>query len=122
MRTKAKAESAALHAGLRKEQMKVESLERTLQQKVTHLPLPLCSSASSSCCCPEHPVDARGVLEIFGLEAVWVLGYFFGFFSVLWGWFGFFFFLGGAEWALLAYVCLFAAVWAGAGDLCSTKV
>lgn len=38
MRTKAKAESAALHAGLRKEQMKVESLERTLQQKVTHLP------------------------------------------------------------------------------------
>lgn len=38
VRTKAKAESAALHAGLRKEQMKVESLERTLQQKVTHLP------------------------------------------------------------------------------------
>ncbi|XP_053856819.1 transforming acidic coiled-coil-containing protein 1 isoform X3 [Vidua macroura] len=33
VRTKAKAESAALHAGLRKEQMKVESLERTLQQK-----------------------------------------------------------------------------------------
>ena len=38
MRTKAKAESAALHAGLRKEQMKVESLERALQQKVTLLP------------------------------------------------------------------------------------
>uniref|UniRef100_A0A8B9DGS2 Transforming acidic coiled-coil-containing protein C-terminal domain-containing protein n=1 Tax=Anser cygnoides TaxID=8845 RepID=A0A8B9DGS2_ANSCY len=35
VRTKAKAESAALHAGLRKEQMKVESLERALQQKVT---------------------------------------------------------------------------------------
>lgn len=34
VRTKAKAESAALHAGLRKEQMKVESLERALQQKV----------------------------------------------------------------------------------------
>ncbi|XP_070621472.1 transforming acidic coiled-coil-containing protein 1 isoform X1 [Erythrolamprus reginae] len=33
VRTKAKAESAALHAGLRKEQMKVESLERTVQQK-----------------------------------------------------------------------------------------
>ncbi|KAM6432489.1 transforming acidic coiled-coil-containing protein 1 isoform 1-T1 [Liasis olivaceus] len=33
VRTKAKAESAALHAGLRKEQMRVESLERTLQQK-----------------------------------------------------------------------------------------
>ncbi|XP_059726738.1 transforming acidic coiled-coil-containing protein 1 isoform X2 [Haemorhous mexicanus] len=33
VRAKAKAESAALHAGLRKEQMKVESLERTLQQK-----------------------------------------------------------------------------------------
>lgn len=34
VRNKAKAESAALHAGLRKEQMKVESLERALQQKV----------------------------------------------------------------------------------------
>ncbi|XP_068776721.1 transforming acidic coiled-coil-containing protein 1 isoform X2 [Struthio camelus] len=33
VRTKAKAESAALHAGLRKEQMKVESLERALHQK-----------------------------------------------------------------------------------------
>ncbi|XP_053222234.1 transforming acidic coiled-coil-containing protein 1 isoform X2 [Podarcis raffonei] len=33
VRNKAKAESAALHAGLRKEQMKVESLERALQQK-----------------------------------------------------------------------------------------
>ncbi|XP_017525429.3 transforming acidic coiled-coil-containing protein 1 isoform X9 [Manis javanica] len=33
VRTKAKAESAALHAGLRKEQMRVESLERALQQK-----------------------------------------------------------------------------------------
>ncbi|XP_040587785.1 transforming acidic coiled-coil-containing protein 1 isoform X2 [Mesocricetus auratus] len=33
VRSKAKAESAALHAGLRKEQMKVESLERALQQK-----------------------------------------------------------------------------------------
>nr|XP_021154624.1 transforming acidic coiled-coil-containing protein 1 [Columba livia] len=33
VRAKAKAESAALHAGLRKEQMKVESLERALQQK-----------------------------------------------------------------------------------------
>ncbi|XP_063166986.1 transforming acidic coiled-coil-containing protein 1 isoform X1 [Candoia aspera] len=33
VRTKANAESAALHAGLRKEQMRVESLERTLQQK-----------------------------------------------------------------------------------------
>ncbi|XP_054150338.1 transforming acidic coiled-coil-containing protein 1 isoform X1 [Melozone crissalis] len=33
VRAKAKAESAALHAALRKEQMKVESLERTLQQK-----------------------------------------------------------------------------------------
>ncbi|XP_055972904.1 transforming acidic coiled-coil-containing protein 1 isoform X1 [Sorex fumeus] len=33
VRTKAKAESAALHAGLRREQMKVESLERALQQK-----------------------------------------------------------------------------------------
>ncbi|KAE8619482.1 hypothetical protein XENTR_v10009808 [Xenopus tropicalis] len=33
VRTKAKAESAALNAGLRKEQMKVESLERALQQK-----------------------------------------------------------------------------------------
>ncbi|KAM3927135.1 transforming acidic coiled-coil-containing protein 1 isoform 4-T4 [Leptodactylus fuscus] len=33
VRTKAKAESAALTAGLRKEQMKVESLERALQQK-----------------------------------------------------------------------------------------
>ncbi|XP_026536937.1 transforming acidic coiled-coil-containing protein 1 isoform X2 [Notechis scutatus] len=33
VRTKAKAEGAALHAGLRKEQMKVESLERTLHQK-----------------------------------------------------------------------------------------
>lgn len=38
VRTKAKAESAALHAGLRKEQMKVESLERALQQKVTRPP------------------------------------------------------------------------------------
>lgn len=38
MRTKAKAESAALHAGLRKEQMKVESLERALQQKVRRPP------------------------------------------------------------------------------------
>ncbi|KAJ7305200.1 hypothetical protein JRQ81_011109 [Phrynocephalus forsythii] len=34
VRAKATAESAALHAGLRKEQMKVESLERALQQKV----------------------------------------------------------------------------------------
>jgi len=34
VRSKAKAESAALHAGLRREQMKVESLERALQQKV----------------------------------------------------------------------------------------
>ncbi|XP_078235779.1 transforming acidic coiled-coil-containing protein 1 isoform X2 [Pogona vitticeps] len=33
VRAKATAESAALHAGLRKEQMKVESLERALQQK-----------------------------------------------------------------------------------------
>ncbi|XP_029459811.1 transforming acidic coiled-coil-containing protein 1 isoform X5 [Rhinatrema bivittatum] len=33
VRAKAKAESAALHASLRKEQMKVESLERALQQK-----------------------------------------------------------------------------------------
>ncbi|XP_075455240.1 transforming acidic coiled-coil-containing protein 1 [Ascaphus truei] len=33
VRTKAKSESAALNAGLRKEQMKVESLERALQQK-----------------------------------------------------------------------------------------
>ncbi|XP_062995356.1 transforming acidic coiled-coil-containing protein 1 [Elgaria multicarinata webbii] len=33
VRNKAKAESAALHAGLRKEQMKVDSLERALQQK-----------------------------------------------------------------------------------------
>ncbi|XP_017455635.1 transforming acidic coiled-coil-containing protein 1 isoform X1 [Rattus norvegicus] len=33
VRSKAKAESAALHAGLRREQMKVESLERALQQK-----------------------------------------------------------------------------------------
>lgn len=33
VRSKAQAESAALHAGLRKEQMKVESLERALQQK-----------------------------------------------------------------------------------------
>ncbi|XP_078522453.1 transforming acidic coiled-coil-containing protein 1 isoform X5 [Lissotriton helveticus] len=33
VRTKAKSESAALHAGLRKEQMKVDSLERALQQK-----------------------------------------------------------------------------------------
>ncbi|XP_029141828.1 transforming acidic coiled-coil-containing protein 1 [Protobothrops mucrosquamatus] len=33
VRTKSKAESAAFHAGLRKEQMKVESLERSLQQK-----------------------------------------------------------------------------------------
>ncbi|XP_069622963.1 transforming acidic coiled-coil-containing protein 1 isoform X3 [Ranitomeya imitator] len=33
VRTKASAESAALQAGLRKEQMKVESLERALQQK-----------------------------------------------------------------------------------------
>ncbi|XP_036065150.1 transforming acidic coiled-coil-containing protein 1 isoform X2 [Onychomys torridus] len=33
VRSKAKAESAALHAGLRKEQMRVESLERALQQK-----------------------------------------------------------------------------------------
>ncbi|KAM8973132.1 transforming acidic coiled-coil-containing protein 1 [Pelodytes ibericus] len=33
VRTKAKAESAALTAGLRKEQMKVDSLERALQQK-----------------------------------------------------------------------------------------
>ncbi|XP_010134429.1 PREDICTED: transforming acidic coiled-coil-containing protein 1-like, partial [Buceros rhinoceros silvestris] len=33
VRTKAKAESAALHAGLRREQMRVESLERALQQK-----------------------------------------------------------------------------------------
>ncbi|XP_053125505.1 transforming acidic coiled-coil-containing protein 1 isoform X7 [Hemicordylus capensis] len=33
VRAKAKAESAALHAGLRKEQMKVDSLEQALQQK-----------------------------------------------------------------------------------------
>ncbi|XP_018110491.1 transforming acidic coiled-coil-containing protein 1 isoform X2 [Xenopus laevis] len=33
VRTKAKAESAALSAGLRKEQMKIESLEKALQQK-----------------------------------------------------------------------------------------
>ncbi|XP_056364654.1 transforming acidic coiled-coil-containing protein 1 [Oenanthe melanoleuca] len=33
VRARARAESAALHAGLRREQMKVESLERTLQQK-----------------------------------------------------------------------------------------
>ncbi|XP_069070103.1 transforming acidic coiled-coil-containing protein 1 isoform X3 [Pleurodeles waltl] len=33
VRMKAKSESTALHAGLRKEQMKVESLERSLQQK-----------------------------------------------------------------------------------------
>lgn len=38
VRSKAKGESAALHAGLRKEQMKVESLERALQQKVKTLP------------------------------------------------------------------------------------
>lgn len=44
VRNKAKAESAALHAGLRKEQMKVESLERALQQKVKE---PL---LSFSCC------------------------------------------------------------------------
>lgn len=44
VRMKAKAESAALHAGLRKEQMKVESLERALQQKVTHPPCLLSAS------------------------------------------------------------------------------
>lgn len=35
VRVKSKQEQAAHHAGLRKEQMKVESLERTLEQKVT---------------------------------------------------------------------------------------
>lgn len=39
VRSKAKAESAALHAGLRKEQMRVESLERALQQKVGEGPV-----------------------------------------------------------------------------------
>lgn len=67
MRAKAKAESTALHAGLRKEQMKVESLERALQQKVT----------PGSLCCPEHPLGARGILWVWGLESalwVWFLG------------------------------------------------
>lgn len=56
VRTKAKAESAALHAGLRKEQMKVESLERTLQQKVTHLP------HASLPALPAAPVAALSIL------------------------------------------------------------
>lgn len=85
MRTKAKAESAALHAGLRKEQMKVESLERALQQKVMRPPCLLSTSSAGFCsefpvCCPEHPVGAGGVLQIFGPESVlwvWFFGYFF---------------------------------------------
>ena len=36
VRTKAKQEQAAYQASLRKEQMKVDSLERTLEQKVRH--------------------------------------------------------------------------------------
>lgn len=66
MRTKAKAESAALHAGLRKEQMKVESLERALQQKVTH-PLPArrgCSVLPLGC-----PAGAGAALCVLGLES-----------------------------------------------------
>lgn len=59
VRTKAKAESAALHAGLRKEQMKVESLERALQQKVKTIPffLFLAGEKNSEFClnCPYAP-------------------------------------------------------------------
>lgn len=97
MRTKAKAESAALHAGLRKEQMKVESLERALQQKVMRPPCLLSASSAGFCsefpvCCPEHPVGAGGVLQIFGPE------------SVLWVWFfsGIFF---------VCLFCLWFVVW-----------
>lgn len=36
VRAKAKQEQAAYQASLRKEQMKVDSLERTLEQKVGH--------------------------------------------------------------------------------------
>lgn len=80
MRTKAKAESAALHAGLRKEQMKVESLERTLQQKVTHCPCQqLLLLPSASCWCQRCPPDfwCRRVLW------VWVIFALLGFFCVL---------------------------------------
>lgn len=97
MRTKAKAESAALHAGLRKEQMKVESLERTLQQKVTHLPhtslpaLPAVPVAALSI--PSMPEVSSRYLVQKVFRGFGFLGYFFcllgGFFCVLWGWFGF---------------------------------
>uniref|UniRef100_A0A803YN13 Transforming acidic coiled-coil-containing protein C-terminal domain-containing protein n=1 Tax=Meleagris gallopavo TaxID=9103 RepID=A0A803YN13_MELGA len=57
VRTKAKAESAALHAGLRKEQMKVESLERALQQKQSahERSVAVCRSFV----CSEVPVSAH---------------------------------------------------------------
>lgn len=98
MRTKAKAESAALHAGLRKEQMKVESLERTLQQKVTTCP-------SLSAALPAVPVAALSILLMlevssrflvqkvfcgFGFWGVFLICLGFFFFCVLWGWLGFF--------------------------------
>lgn len=38
VRAKSKQEQAAYQAGLRKEQMKVDSLERTLEQKVSQHP------------------------------------------------------------------------------------
>lgn len=36
VRSKAKSETAALQATLRKEQMRIQSLERSLEQKVSH--------------------------------------------------------------------------------------
>jgi len=77
VRTKAKAESAALHAGLRKEQMKVESLERALQQKVARPPclrLPARGLRfASPFGCPEQPGGAGAVRQVLGPESVlWV--------------------------------------------------
>lgn len=59
VRAKAKGEGAALHAGLRKEQMKVESLERALQQKVRP---PCLSSPCAPCTCRRvaHPEEKWG--------------------------------------------------------------
>lgn len=125
MRTKAKAESAALHAGLRKEQMKVESLERTLQQKVTHLP------HASLPALPAAPLTALSILLMPEVSSGFLVrrcfvGLVFGVFFSLLG--GFLCFVGLvwiflAEWVLQALPACRDVGWGWvAADLCSSGV
>ncbi|XP_071310881.1 transforming acidic coiled-coil-containing protein 1 isoform X3 [Agelaius tricolor] len=100
VRTKAKAESAALHAGLRKEQMKVESLERTLQQKVPHT----CPCLPAAL--PAAPAAALSILLMPEVSSRSLVQKVFGF----WDFFGlvfFFFFCVLASRFLGFFVCLF---------------